>query len=132
MNRIMEGYEIDILKEKPEECFPSDEGICAVWPNPARVAKKVGPIYFERIMPKVVKKGERFKVTMKIKAMEDIPSLKIEEKLPPGLKVYGSSSFEKKMLKKERNFIIPTGLSLKILLIKSMLLVKSSYQISHL
>jgi len=103
-SRIMEGYEIDILKEKPEEYFPSDEEICAVWPNPARVAKKVGPIYFERIMPKVVKKGERFKVTIKIKAMDDIPSLKIEEKLPPKLKVYGSSSFERKDVKKGEEF----------------------------
>ena len=104
-SRIMEGYEIDILEEKPEECFPSDEGICAVWPNPARVAKKLGPIYFERIMPKVVKKGERFKVTIKIKAMEDIPSLKIEEKLPPGLKVYkGLSSLERKDVKKGEEF----------------------------
>ena len=104
-SRIMEGYEIDILKEKPEECLPSDEGICAVWPNPARVAEEVGPIYFERIMPKVVKKGERFKVTIKIKAMEDIPSLKIEEKLPPGLKVYkGSSSLERKDVKEGEEF----------------------------
>jgi len=103
-SRIIEGYEIDILKEKPEECFPPDEGICAVWPNAARAAKKVGPIYFERVMPKVIKKGEKFKVTMKIKAMEDIPSLKIKEKLPPGLKVDGSSSFERKNIKKGEEF----------------------------
>ena len=100
-SRIMESYKIKMAQEIPEECLPFGEGICDVWTNLSKVSAETGPLYFERIMPRFVKKGEVCKVALRVKPAEDIASFKIEDSLPSGLELCrGSLRLERKDIKK--------------------------------
>jgi len=66
-SRIMEGYEIDILKEKPEECMSNSE-LCSTWANFVTKPTEGKYVDLEKKAPKWVKVGEYFNVYLIIKA----------------------------------------------------------------
>jgi len=66
-SRIMEGYEIDILKEKPEECMSNSE-LCSIWANFVTKLTEGNYVDLEKKAPKWVKVGEYFNVYLIIKA----------------------------------------------------------------
>jgi len=66
-SRIMEGYEIDILKEKPEECVSNSE-LCSTWANFVTNTTVGKYVDLEKKAPKWVKVGEYFNVYLTIKA----------------------------------------------------------------
>ena len=79
-SRIEEGYKIEVLDQKPEECAPVDnEGICDVWSDISKVQVKSAEFTVEKLTPKFVKEKEDLIVRLKIKARKDISDLKILE-----------------------------------------------------